>query len=171
MSIVGAVLIRLRYMRPQSREHLQVVSLLGNGADSNSRGHFGRVLLHSVLQGEQLVITKSLIITRDRVSSILVHMLMSPTMKAGPRSMRQRNLDIVRLRNCYLDPVEVSMLGMRSNRNRWNSPVSMGSLTWQLPYYIDRGSDISASVHQFLRRARLTHQQLLVSRLVISPHN
>jgi ankyrin repeat protein len=59
-SIAGAVLTRLRYMPPQSRDMLEVTSLLlKNGADPNSRDHLGRVPLHRVSQGGELVMAES----------------------------------------------------------------------------------------------------------------
>jgi hypothetical protein len=50
-----------------------------------------------------------------------------------PRYTRRRNPGIERLRNCYLDLAQVSMLGIRCKRHRCNFPVTMGSLTWHSP--------------------------------------
>jgi hypothetical protein len=73
---------------------------------------------------------------------------MSSMMKAVPCYTQQRNLGTVRLRNCYLDPVQVSMLEMSCNEHRWTSPVLMGSLTWHTSFS-------GMSKHFQLRRIRL----------------
>jgi hypothetical protein len=110
--------------------HLQVVSLLlRNGADPDSRDHLDRAPLHRVSQGGQLVMAKlSLEITQLLVNSGASVNVIDDDGCA--RYTRQRGLGIVRLRNCYLDLVQVSMLGIMNNRHRWRSPVLMGSLTW-----------------------------------------
>ena len=101
--------------------HLKVTSLLlKNGADPDSGDHLGRVPLHRVSQGGHPVVAKlSLEIAKLLLNSGTdVNVADDEAMKAVPRYTQQRNLGIETSRNCYLDLVQVLMLGIRSKKHR-----------------------------------------------------
>jgi ankyrin repeat protein len=93
--------------------HLEVASLLlRNGADPDSRDHLGRVPLHRVSQGGLLVMAKSSL----EIARLLVNSGadVNVTDDEGCTPLHAAaQVGIVRLRNCYLDQMQVSMLGIR----------------------------------------------------------
>src|SRR6266478_4595333 len=62
-------------------------------------------------------------------SLTLARRWMSPTTKVGLHYIRQHNVGIVTLRNCYSNLALVSMFEMRSKKYRCTWPVAMGGLT------------------------------------------